>query len=142
MSTALVYDVPRVFEFARSLLPGMRASEGMVAIGLERDKQLIAGVLYEGINSQNAWMHVAAKPKTNWLTRAYLRACFVYPFVVCDLKRVSGYVDASNKAARRLDEHLGFREEARLQGAATDGGDVILYVMWRNECRFLEAQHG
>lgn len=142
MSHAFVYDAPRVAAFMRAILPGMRMSEDMVAIGLERAGRLVAGVLYEGINPRNAWMHVAAEPGARWLNRAYLRACFAYPFQVCGLRRVSGYVDASNTAARRFDEHLGFREEARLMGAAADGGDVILYVMWRDECRFLEAQHG
>jgi hypothetical protein len=46
-------------------------------------------------------------------------------------------VDASNTDARRFNEHLGFCEEARLIGAAADGGDVLLYVMWKAECRFL-----
>ena len=46
-------------------------------------------------------------------------------------------MDASNTDARRFNEHLGFREEARLMGAAADGGDVLLYVMWKEECRFL-----
>jgi RimJ/RimL family protein N-acetyltransferase len=138
MSRAFVYDVPTVSAFMRSLMPGMRTSEDMVAIGLRRNDRLVAGVLFEGINPFNAWMHVAAEPGARWLTRDYLRACFAYPFLICGLKRVSGYVDACNKAARRFDEHLGFREEARLRAAAADGGDVILYVMWRDECRFLE----
>ena len=43
-----------------------------------------------------------------------------------------------NTEARRLNEHFGYQEEARLAGAAPDGGDVILYVMWRDNCRFLE----
>lgn len=142
MSHAFVYDVPKVAAFMRSLIPGMRTSEDMVAIGLQRSGRLVAGVLFEGINQFNAWMHVAAEPGARWLTRDYLRACFAYPFLVCGLRRVSGYVDANNKAARRFDEHLGFREEARLRAAAADGGDVILYVMWRDECRFLENKHG
>jgi RimJ/RimL family protein N-acetyltransferase len=47
-------------------------------------------------------------------------------------------VEASNLPARRFDEHLGFQQEAVLQGAASDGGDVILYVMRRENCRYLE----
>ena len=50
---------------------------------------------------------------------------------------MSGYVDASNTDARRFDEHVGFQEEARLHGAAPDGGDVIIYVMHKKDCRFL-----
>ena len=131
------YDVPKVAAFMREYLPGLRLVEGMTAIGLVRDERLVAGVLYEGFNGRNMWMHVAAEPGGRWLVRDYLMACFRYPFVVCGCERITGYVEASNAAARCFDEHLGFREEARLQGAAADGGDVILYVMRRNDCRFV-----
>jgi RimJ/RimL family protein N-acetyltransferase len=134
---ALCYDLPQVLGFMRTHLPGLRPAEDMVAIGLQRRGQLVAGVLYEGINRFNAWMHVAAEPGARWLTRDYLRACFAYPFKVCGLRRVSGYVDESNAAAMRFNTHLGFREEAVLRGAAVDGGSVIVMVMWREECRFL-----
>lgn len=139
MPQSLVYDLPRVSAFVRALLPGLRRSEDMVAIGLERAGRLVAGVLYEGINPHNAWMHVAAEPGARWLTREYLRACFAYPFEVCGVRRVSGYVDADNEASMRFCRHLGFREEAVLRGAAVGGGSVIVMVMWRTECRFLEV---
>lgn len=139
MLHALVYDVPRVAAFVRARLPGMRLAEDMVAIGLERAGHLVAGVLYEGINPHNAWMHVAAEPGGRWLTREYLRACFAYPFKVCGVRRVSGYVNERNRDSVRFCEHLGFREEAILRGAASDGGSVIVMVLWREECRFLEV---
>jgi len=132
------YDLPRVAAFMRRYLPGLRLAEGMVAIGLLRGGQIVAGVLYEGLNRQNVWMHVAAEPGARWLTRAYLRACFAYPFKVCGVQRVSAHVDSTNVASRRFCGHLGFVPEARLAAAAHDGGDVILYVMWRADCRFLE----
>jgi RimJ/RimL family protein N-acetyltransferase len=143
-STKYVYDVERVVAFMRTLMPGMHTSSDTVAIGLQRNERLVGGVLYEGINTHNCWMHVAGEPGSKWLTRNYLRAVFAYPFLICGLRRVSGYVDAQNHRARRFDEHLGFREEARLRGAAVDGGDVILYVLWRDECRFLDLEfaHG
>ena len=100
-------------------------------------RRLVAGVLFDGLNGANVWMHVAAKPGARWMTRDYLRAAFAYPFKVCGVQRISGYVDASNQQARRFDEHLGFQQEAVLKGAASDGGDVLVYVMWRNQCRFL-----
>jgi len=108
-----------------------------VAIGLAVDDKIVAGVLFDGFSGTNVWMHVAAAPGARWMTRAYLLACFVYPFNICRVKRISGYVNASNLAARRFDEHLGFKEEARLTGAAPDGGDVIIYAMWRKDCRFI-----
>jgi RimJ/RimL family protein N-acetyltransferase len=113
------------------------AVEGMVGIGFERDGELIAGVMYEGYNGRNIWMHVAALTDKRWLTRSYMKVCFAYPFVQLGVNRISGYVNESNTLARRFDEHLGFKEEARLRGAAADGGDVIIYAMHKEECRYV-----
>jgi len=135
--TMLDVDLEQVFPFVQSLIPGLSRCEGMTAIGLRKNGQLQAGVLYEGFNGSNVWMHVAALPGANWLTRSYLHACFIYPFVQCGAGCVRVYVSASNTAARRFDEHLGFRAEARLAGAAADGGDVVIYAMSKKECRYV-----
>ena len=126
-------DVLRVFEYVRQHVPVLMTSD-MKAIGLERNGELVAGVIYEGFNGRNVWMHVAI---TGQFTREYLRYVFHYPFIELGCDRVSGYVEASNTAARRFDEHLGFVPEARLKGAAADGGDVILYVMKKKGCRYV-----
>ncbi len=124
-------DTLRVVRFVQAHQP-LALVENMKAIGLERDGELVAGVVYEGYNGHNIWMHVAIPGR---ITQAYLRYCFYYPFVELGCSRVSGYVDASNAKARRFDEHLGFRQEAILRGAAADGGDVIIYAMTKEECR-------
>lgn len=129
-------DISEVLRFFSLRMPLTPAAD-MEGIGLRRDGELVAGVIYEGWNDHNCWMHVCAEPGARWMTRSYLRECFEFPFVERGLRTVRGHVNASNAAARRLDEHLGFREEARLCGAASDGGDVILYVMRREECRFI-----
>jgi RimJ/RimL family protein N-acetyltransferase len=137
MSTRIVSDPALVFAFCSERMP-VSLVAGMKGLGLERDGELVAGVLYEGFNHHNIWMHVAAEPGKKWLNKEFLRYCFHYPFVELGCKRVSGYVEASNADARKFDEHLGFRQEAVLQDAASDGGDVILYVMRREDCRYLE----
>lgn len=124
-------DTLRVVRFVQAHQP-LALVENMKAIGLERDGELVAGVVYEGYNGHNVWMHVAIPGR---ITKAYLRYCFHYPFVELGCSRVSGYVNASNAKARRFDEHLGFRQEAILRGAAADGGDVIIYAMTKEECR-------
>ena len=137
MTTRLISNPARVFAFVSKIMP-MAMVEGMKGIGLEKDGELIAGALYEGFNGQNVWAHLAGAPGRRWMTRQFLWYGFHYPFNEMGVKRISGYVNASNTDARRLNEHLGYQEEARLKGAAPDGGDVILYVMWRENCRFLE----
>jgi len=134
--TEIIFNPARVYDFVRQFIPVNMVS-GMQGIGLGKDGELIAGVLYEGFNGHNVWMHVGAIPGKRWMTRAYLHAAFAYPFVQCGCSRVSGYVEANNAQARRFDEHLGFTQEAVLSGAASDGGDVILYVMRKARCRFI-----
>ena len=136
MAYSLNYSTGAVFTFVNALTP-LSVVAGMTAIGLEKNGALVAGVVYEGINRFNAWMHVAATPGARWLTRQYLLACFGYPFITCGVERVRGYVSASNTAARKFDEHLGFEQEAVLHGAAADGSDVIIYVMPKTRCRYV-----
>lgn len=141
MTSRIISNPVRVFEFIRRFQP-MQPVGGMKGLGLERGGELVAGVLYEGFNGRNVWMHVAAVPGRRWMTREYLQYTFEYPFYEMGVDRVSGYVDASNEQARRFDEHLGFKPEAVLKGAASDGGDVVIYCMWRDDCRFLRGKHG
>lgn len=140
MATRIVMDNPaRVLDFVRQFTP-VNMVAGMQALGLERDGELVAGVIYEGYNGHNVWMHVAAVPGKRWMNKAYLRAAFAYPFLQLGCSRVSGYVEAWNMEARQFDEHLGFQQEAVLSGAASDGGDVILYVMRRELCRYVDTK--
>ena len=107
------------------------------SIGLIDNGKVVAGVVYADWNGANMFMHVAAEKGIHWLTRGSLYTFFAYPFIQCGCRRVTGWVEESNAAARRLDEHLGFIEEARLKSAARNGSDVILYVMTKETCRFL-----
>ena len=111
------------------------------AIGLEEDGRLIAGVVYTDYTKHNIFMHVAAEPGGRWMTREFLGVSFRYPFLQAGVGRITGWVEDTNTAAKRLDEHLGFAEEGRLKGAARDGSDVVLYVMWKKDCKFLEDRY-
>lgn len=124
-------DTLRVVRFVQAHQP-LALVENMKAIGLERDGELVAGVVYEGYNGHNVWMHVAI---AGHITQASFRYVFHYPFVELGCRRVSGYVQASNAKVNRLCKHLGFKQEAILLGAAADGGDVIIYAMTKEECR-------
>jgi RimJ/RimL family protein N-acetyltransferase len=106
-----------------------------MAIGLARENTLIAGVLYDHFNGASVAMHVAADG-SHWLNRDYLRACFRYPFLQLNVKKILGLVCSSNAAARRFDEHLGFELETSIRDA-TPQGDLLIYSMTRHQCRYL-----
>lgn len=134
----IVFDRPNeVGRWVCERLGGEWCPEADTAIGLERDGSLIAGVVYDNFLHGSICMHVAAEG-SHWLTRSFLRAVFSYPFDELGVRKVIGPVDSSNALARRFDEHLGFVPEAILTGAAKDG-DLILYSMTRQQCRFLKA---
>lgn len=135
MAHKIISDLHRVWSFVHER-SGVPLSSAMKNLGLERDGELVCGVLYDGWNGVNMWMHVAIEPGS-MLTRQFVRYVFYYPFVEIGCKRLTGWVEASNAAAIRFDEHVGFKLETRLAGAASDGGDALIYAMRREECRYL-----
>lgn len=109
-----------------------------VGIGLEHNGRLIAGVVVNEFNGVNACIHVAANG-AGWLNREFLWFVFHYCFEQAKLNRLTGLVVESNIDARKFDEHLGFVEETRLKNAHKDG-DIIVYVMWKESCKWLSIK--
>jgi RimJ/RimL family protein N-acetyltransferase len=134
---AAEFSFEPVFAFVQARMPGLLRREHMTAIGWRKAGELVAGVVFENITRYNAWIHIAAVDGGHWLVRKALRYVFGYAFVVCGVQRLSATVEASNSASRRFVEHLGFVREAVLSGAAEDGGDVLIYVLWAKECRYV-----
>jgi RimJ/RimL family protein N-acetyltransferase len=110
-------------------------------IGLEKDGELCAGVVFTQKSSVNILMHVASDETRHWMTPAFLSAVFRYPFVQEKCNRITGLVRADNVDAQRFDEHLGFKREGQLRAACTDGTDLIVYGMLKSECRFIEGKY-
>ncbi|TDN70396.1 GNAT family protein [Paraburkholderia sp. BL10I2N1] len=110
------------------------------AIGVERDGELIAGVVYDRYTGNDICMHVAAEPGARWATKQAMFRFFVYPFVQLKCSRVTGLVGANNHAARRFDEHVGFVQEGLLRRGMEDGSDLIVYGMLREECRWISDE--
>lgn len=107
-------------------------------IGWERNGELIAGVVYNEYNRVNINMHVAAKGK-HWLNRTFLWTAFDYPFNQCGVKRITAFIEDENEEAIRFDEHLGFEYETRMKGAYANG-DLLIYVLWKDKCRWLDLK--
>lgn len=100
---------------------------------------MVAGVAYAEWNGVNVVCHIAANGK-HWATRKYLGTIFDYPFVQLGAKRITVCVGEGNKDSRRFVEHLGFTQEANLQGAHPSG-DLIVYRMFKADCRFLREPY-
>ncbi len=125
-----------VIQWMRKKCPEEFGSLRGQSLGWLKDGELIAGVAYTDYNGVNISMHVYGEG--NWLKRQFLWAAFDYPFNQLNLKRVTGVVGEGNNRARRFDEHLGFKLEARLKDAHPTG-DLLIYSMFKDECRFLKG---
>lgn len=102
-------------------------------IGWQRDGQIVAGVAYNDFNGVNCCTHIAL---AGAMSRQFLWTIFDYPFNQMKVKRITGLVGEGNQKSRNLCLKLGFTEEARLN-EAHPSGDLIVYRMRRNECKWL-----
>ena len=108
-----------------------------VGIGLQKDGEIVAGVAYNDYNGPNISAHIAINGRIN---RRFIWAIFDYPFNQAKVNRVTCLIGEGNVRSRKLCEHFGFKEEARLSGAHPTG-DLLIYRLFRHECRWLELKH-
>lgn len=137
MNCRLILDSPKVvgtWVYART--GGTFPENICTAIGLEKDKKLVAGVVYEGFNGASIKTHIAIDDKT-YLTKDFILTIFSYPFDQLGVHKLIGVVDSSNSEALALNKKLGFVQEGVLEGASLTG-DLILMTMTKPQCRWLK----
>lgn len=93
----------------------------------------LAVTVFSSYTGTNIDMHIAARPKSHWLSRSYFNAAFELPFLVLEVPRVTGLIRAENLDAQRFVSRLGFQYEGRMRKAFPDGGDLVLYGLLREE---------
>jgi len=105
----------------------------------DSNKMLSAGCVFEQHNGTNMFLHCAAR-KAAYFPREFLHACFHYCFVANSCKRISCVVDSSNHKCQKFVSRVGWEEETRMKGAGIDGGDLIVYKMTPQTCRWLTEE--
>jgi RimJ/RimL family protein N-acetyltransferase len=108
------------------------------SIGLKKDGEFVAGVIYENWHGKSITCHIAV---TGRMTPAYLFAIFDYPFNVCKVGKMIAPVSSANIASIRFVEKMGFQEEARIIDAMADG-DMVIFTMPKERCKYLENRYG
>jgi RimJ/RimL family protein N-acetyltransferase len=127
-------------EWARVRVPHIECwGADYTTLGLiDESGQTLAAIVYTDYSRYNICMHIASEGK-NWMTRAFLKAAFEYPFDQIKVDRVTAFVAKSNAASRRFVEHIGFIHEGVMR-KAHHKDDLIVYGMLRDECRWVN--HG
>lgn len=108
-----------------------------VGIGWESNGEIVAGVAYNEYNGPNINAHIAI---TGTMTKTFLWTIFDYPFNQAKVNRTTCLVGSGNAKSNNLCARLGFTEETRLKDCHPTG-DMIIYVMQRENCRWLELKH-
>lgn len=111
------------------------------AIGVVRDRRLVAGASYDRFNGVHVEASIAAEPGSRWANRTILRGLFAYPFLTLGCEAISVIIPMSNVPSLRLARGLGFRGEAIIRLAAHDGGDLVILKMFRDGCKWID-RHG
>lgn len=100
---------------------------------------LVAGVLYEDFNGANVFCHIRGSGR--WACPAFLGLIFDYPFKQIKAKRITVTVDDDNVNSIRLVEKMGFALESRMKQANPRGGDVLVYRMFKDDCKYLRGRY-
>jgi len=96
--------------------------------------EIVAGIVFNNFNTSNATCHIAVTKPGKYLVEL-LRHAAEYAFIHCGLKRVTGLIESGNRKALRLDYHMGFEHEFRMEQAGTDGQDIEVLVLWPQNFR-------
>ena len=129
------------------LLPWAQQRSGVVyrrdayTLGLERDGELRAVVVFDTFSETDCCMHIASDGSRAWMNKDLLLSAFAYPFTQLGLLRVTGLVPADNEQALRFDEHLGFVREGYHPKAGPGGRDLISLGLMKENCRFVAKEN-
>lgn len=105
------------------------------------DGSIAAVVIFDGFSRCDANIHVVSDERKQWLSREFLVRVFAYPFIQCNLTRLTGLTPARNLDALKLNQHLGFEYEGRCRQAMPDGDDLIVTGLLKQSCRYIAKQY-
>ena len=135
----LSFDKHLIGPFVCEKTNGRWIPDGSEAIGLVKDGEPIAGVLFEDYTGPggSVSVHIALAHKRVPMRRLLITSA-QYAFNQLGVRKVFGKVPSFNKAALKMDLRLGFKPIAVIPGAFPNG-DMFLLEMTREECTFLPS---
>jgi len=135
MADLILYDRERVSAWVAKKINHCGVWPCANAFGVEMKGEIVAGVVLEQINGANAVCHIAIEKPCKAMLSLFSVVCD-YAFRQLGLKRITGFVSASDTSVIEFDKRLGFEEEFVMKDAAFDG-DVVVLVLRADNCRWL-----
>ena len=119
---------------------GVHPSADQRMLGWVEEDRLVIVVGLSGFMGKIAVIHIAFAPGWHFSPRAMLDAVFRYAFGEAKRELLIGLVNSKNDRAMRFDRHLGFTELFRLPEMHDDDGDLVVFGMRPDQCRYLNAE--
>lgn len=137
MAAKVIYgDEARLLPWAKARI-GISFRRDAYSMGLERDGELVAVVVFDNFSDGDCNMHIASDGSRRWMNKDLLLAAFAYPFAQLGFRRVTGLVASSNEGSLRLAEHVGFVREG-YHPRALPNDDLISLGLLKEHCRFVD----
>lgn len=141
MTTELIYgQEDRLLPWACERIGVTAFRRDAYTIGVERDGELVAVIVYDTFSDCDCNMHVASDGSAHWLTRAALAGIFAYPFIQLGYCRVTSQIGTKNTRSLRFCEHLGFEREGYRRRAMKDD-DLHVMGLLRENCRYIVKEN-
>lgn len=121
-------------EWAEQLLD-IKLPADAVCLGQVIDGQLRAVAVFCEFVGNMCNFHLCSTGN-HWMSKQFLWAMFDYPFEKLGVKVILAHVRGSNTKSLNLSRKLGFKELGRIP-EALDDGDLVIFTMQPNECRWL-----
>lgn len=114
---------------------GIKFPVGMTGIGYYVDDSLIAGACFERWTGKSVTVHQRVdKPAP----RGFWFACADYMFNHLNCTHCIGAVDSLNEKAIKINLKMGFEIKTTIKDAGSDGNDLLIMVMTKENCRLLK----
>ena len=110
-----------------------------VAIGVQRDDQIICAAIYHDLREGQIEASLAASSR-RWANRSVLFTLFAYPFNQVGAHRLLVTCNEANDKAMKMNRQLGFTQEGRLRQLYPPH-DAILWGMLKTECKWIRTQN-
>jgi hypothetical protein len=108
-------------------------------VAVHRDGRMAGGVVFTGFLGASILVHMAGSGD-NWATPDFLWMVFDYAFNQLGCRKMLGLVASENSRALDVDIRLGFRIVASIPDVLSEGGDLLVLMMDREQCKWLKIK--
>jgi RimJ/RimL family protein N-acetyltransferase len=134
-------DMDELLDWAEQRNPARKFRSDARAIGLISNGKIRAVTVYDNWSGNDCLVHLCSDGRANWFTREYAVRTMAYPFIQCELKRISCLISENNTASLNFTLKFGgWTYEGAQREAGYEGEDLYLFGMLRRECVWLSKR--